>query len=101
MIVGICYQSKNNVGNDRTGFAFRIAEGVVEFEPGIISQTADEIMKAENAAESKTTGPSPKVRNGAMAWLSELLKTGPVAVKDVEQHAKDAGFTKSTIPFNR
>jgi putative DNA primase/helicase len=92
---------KNNIGNDRTGLAFTVADhmghGVVEWERGEVTTTADEALAAEAGADEGTRGPAPDARLAAERWLRELLKAGPVAVKTVQAEVKAAGMSWATV----
>jgi hypothetical protein len=89
--------SKNNLGPDATGMAYRIeAVGEVPrvvWEDEIIEISADEALRgASNTDENKTT-----LVDEAAEWLRVLLADGPVASNDVMFEAKDAGYSLATL----
>ena len=88
---------KNNVGNDRDGLAYRITNGAVAWEPGIISTSADEAIGGDG---SDTTRKAP-VRDAAADWLKELLSNGPMTASDVSDHAKAAMIASKTLRMAR
>jgi hypothetical protein len=94
---------KNNIGPDSSGLAFRI-EGVTvpsqagplstshvicESEP--VSVTADEVMSQSSTQEETTR------LTEAVDWLQEVLGSGPISSTTVEERARFAGITKSTL----
>jgi hypothetical protein len=60
-----------------------------------VTLSADETLATESA--NATPGPGPESRTQAREWLEELLANGPVAVATVQQEAKRAGFSWSTV----
>jgi hypothetical protein len=92
--------AKNNLGEDRTGYAYRIQAAAltgdivtsrIVWEPETVTMTADEAL-ASRAAEAK-----PRPRDMAAEWLSEVLADGPVAVSVIQADAKAAGFHWPTV----
>jgi hypothetical protein len=92
--------AKNNVGDDRTGFAYWIepARLVGEIEtcriawgPDLVTTTADEALAPHDPK------PRSRKRDAAAEWLRELLACGPVAVKKLRDEAKAAGYSWTTL----
>jgi putative DNA primase/helicase len=85
---------KNNLGNDRTGLAYRIAEdrGVpyVVWEREPVTMTADEALAPMQDAPRSA-------RDDARDFLTEILSREPVAVDEVRAQGKNAGFTWPTL----
>jgi hypothetical protein len=95
--------AKNNIGDDRTGYAYRIVPAVlsgggiatsrIDWEPEAVMITADEALSPPD-----TRAPKRALRRSAAAkWLSEILADGPVAVTTLQAEAEAAGFAWSTV----
>jgi putative DNA primase/helicase len=85
---------KNNLGDDSTGFAYRILDERIKWEESV-SITADAALVPDSKDGSR--GPKQAERKEAIAWLKELLKPGPLPAKDIFRQAEDAGYSKMTI----
>jgi hypothetical protein len=95
--------AKNNIGrDDLTGYAYRIETHWlpndietcrIAWEPELVTVTADEALAARGGADR---GNPPK-RNAAAQWLAAMLADGPVAVKILEEEAKEAGHSWATV----
>jgi putative DNA primase/helicase len=92
--------AKNNVGDDRTGYAYRIEPawlpGAIQtcriaWEPDAVTVTADEALAFRDA------NAKPRPRDMAAGWLRDLLANHPVPVREIEDEAKAAGFSMSTV----
>ncbi len=84
---------KNNVGDDRTGLAYAIAEGVngaplVVWERDVIQTSADEALMPEDDRSELEE---------AEHFLLEILKHGPKPSREVLKEAKDAGISERTL----
>ncbi len=88
---------KNNIGNDRDGFAYNIQGEIIDdkyktsriqWHPGIVQ--ASKVLKPD--AERKSTQESMSAE-----FLQELLSDGPMLVKDVFENGTGAGFNKSSL----
>ena len=90
--------TKNNLGDDKTGWAFSIVDGAVVWEPAPILTTADEAMAA--LAESAVEGHQSE-REAAAEWLSDFLASGPKPAKECEAEGVAATFAKKTIRLAR
>jgi hypothetical protein len=93
--------AKNNLGDDRTGYAFRIEPSSLEDDietsrvvwgPDVVTMTADEALAPRDLAGQ------PGKLDAAAKWLGEVLADGPVAVVKVRAEADAAGFAKSHLP---
>jgi AAA domain-containing protein/DnaB helicase-like protein len=92
---------KNNIGDDKTGFAFTI-EGVtlpagiatsrVAFEPFRVFVTADELLQIKPNAEAVRSAVEE-----ACDFLRKELAGGPKRATDIQSAAKDAGITHDTL----
>lgn len=85
---------KNNLGNDLTGMAYRIAEerGIpyVVWEKDPVTVTADEALSPMQDAPRSA-------RDDAAEFLTQLLARDPVPVDDIKSEGKLAGFTWPTL----
>lgn len=92
---------KNNLGTDRTGFAFavrsvRLQSGIetsgITWEPEPVTTTADEALHVANA--------DPEERGAlddATRFLRDLLAECPLPAKRIREDADGAGFSWITI----
>lgn len=85
-------RSKNNLSPVRTGLAFRIADGRVHWESGVVEMEADDALASESKAQTQ-----PRELEGAVAFLRELLADGPVAQAEVIKRGGAQGFSFSTL----
>jgi putative DNA primase/helicase len=92
--------AKNNLGNDRTGYAYRIESaslpGGIEtsrivWGPDVVTMTADEALAPRDVSVQ------PGKLDTAAEWLREVLADGPVAVAKVRAEADAAGFAWMTV----
>jgi hypothetical protein len=93
---------KNNIGDDRTGFAFTV-EGVtlpngigtsrVVFEPGTVEISAAELLQGQSESSAQDSGAVGE----AEEFLKQNLAGGPRPAKDVEKDAKAAWVSKRTL----
>ena len=92
---------KNNIGDDRTGFAYR-TQGVtlpssietsrVEFEPNPVTISASELLSGqqENDAESSTL-------SEAVDFLRQYLASGPKGALSTVKAGKEAAISERTL----
>jgi putative DNA primase/helicase len=92
---------KNNIGHDRTGFAFRIEERrttswtkapAIVWDEGPIALSADEALKPVGKAAREDGA-----LDEAKAFLAELLASGPLPVSEVKTEAAQAGISTATL----
>jgi len=86
---------KNNLGPDRTGFAYRVIEAnngaaIVDWEDETITISADDAL-AVLSNEDKTD------RQQAITFLEKELKDGPVNSKELYKSADACGVSKRTL----
>jgi RecA-family ATPase len=95
--------SKNNLGPDRDGLAFRIetrlvGQGIiapaVSWDSEPVTRTADEILAAVDKAGHRQ---NQSATDEAVDWLRELLADGPLPAKQVRSEGDAAGHTWATI----
>ncbi len=94
---------KNNLGQDKTGFAYRI-EGVeveggistsrVVFEEGFVDADANAVLAAQDGGGDNGEGGALAE---AIAFLQEELAAGEVPSKHVENAAREVGIAKRTL----
>jgi putative DNA primase/helicase len=87
---------KNNLGNDRDGFAYRVESNsdgapVIKWEPDPVKETAEQLL-SKVPMQKKT-----KPRQSAACWLSALLAGGPMRVADIEEQAIAEGHSWRTV----
>lgn len=83
--------TKNNLGPDDHGMAFRIIDSRLEWEAEPVLATAAEMLSAEPAH------PSASKLDAAAEWLRDALAGGPVSQSDLERLAQDSGHSLGTI----
>ncbi len=86
---------KNNIGDDKRGFAFSIVDGALAWERDAIYTTADQALSS--AEGDGKSGPDPEAMEAAKDWLMELLKAGPVAAATVKEECAAAGMNYRTV----
>jgi energy-coupling factor transporter ATP-binding protein EcfA2 len=91
---------KNNLGDDQTGYAFRIESvnlpGSIEtsrvtWEAGRVTVTADEALAPAQASEERT-----EVAEAA-DWLRGVIAGGAIEAKDVLRFGEAQGFNGRTV----
>lgn len=85
---------KNNIGNDKTGFSFKIEEVILDdgIETSRISWLQGNIT-TKDAFNPRLEKPL----NEADEFLLDLLKDGPMTSKEVDKNREGAGLSKSSI----
>ncbi len=96
--------SKNNLGPDRDGLAFRIetrevGKGIiapaVSWDSEAVTRTADEILSAMSGSSNRHTA-----QDDAKIFLQEALAHGPMSVSDLEAEARTAGLLGDRQPLS-
>jgi len=90
---------KNNLVPEGTGLAFTIGgqPPAISWEREPVAMSADDALSVENGDEKKKPGPQPETRNQAVEWLRDLRSGGPMASKDIQAEAKEAGYAWRTV----
>jgi hypothetical protein len=92
---------KNNLAPLGNGLAFRLEQRIVDkgivasaiaWESSPVTVSADEALRAAEDTER-----SPRALDEAVDFLAEKLASGPVPVREVEEHARALGISKRTI----
>jgi putative DNA primase/helicase len=96
--------SKMNIAPIRHGLAYRIEGCLIHSEGSkiatskIMYESAPVMISADQAlAASSAYGVNKSDKSEAIEFLKDLLKTGPMAVKDVKKEASDAGITPKSL----
>lgn len=94
---------KNNLGDDRTGFGYRVvgertAAGIetsrIEWVGGAFEVTASDVLAAKRSLDE----PDPESAKGrAAAFLMETLGGGPIRSTDIRRLANEAGIADRTL----
>ena len=93
---------KNNIGDDKTGFAFTIEphtlpSGIhtsrVAFEPFRVFVTADELVKPAKADADDARS----ALDEACDFLKSELRVGPQSAREIAKAAGDAGISADTL----
>ena len=87
---------KNNIGPDRGGLAYTVADdetGVpyVDWEDGAVETDVNAVMAADGDEEERSA------RTEAVDWLRSVLSDGPMLVRDLQRESKDAGLSWRTV----
>jgi len=86
---------KNNLGEDQTGFRFRLigepgSTPRVEWDSDPVTITADEVL-------AQKFGKEPTAQAEAEAWLRDALADGPVESNRIKRMAYQDGYSWGTI----
>lgn len=81
---------KNNLSANRTGMAYTIRDGRVEWEGEPIELSASEVL--ENSATEKRKGPEPVKSVKFTEWLWDRLQVGPERLHRIIDAARDDGL---------
>jgi putative DNA primase/helicase len=94
---------KNNIGDDKTGFSYRIkstmvADGIetshVEFDRAAVQIKAEDVLAAASPQVNASSGPASRE---AEQFLKEELADGPLAAGVLRSRAKAAGVSWRTV----
>ncbi|MBX3375170.1 MAG: AAA family ATPase [Phycisphaeraceae bacterium] len=89
---------KNNIAPDAGGLSYRIQPaGVggcpsVAWDPDPVNVSADDALSGDRDHDDGRTE-----RDDAAEWLRDFLADGPRQSKDVEQNAREAGYSIATL----
>ncbi len=86
---------KNNIGNDRDGFAFEILS--VTLDNGFETSRISWLPGLVNAQQIINPDTSKNSTNGATEFLRDLLANGPMPAKEVIDAGDGNGYSKSTL----
>ena len=91
---------KNNVGDDKTGMAYRISDDFTGNGPRVAWEDAPVTISADHATSAVRPKDEVNVRPQlaeAMNWLEDVLNDGPVPAKEVLKKAREDGIAKRTL----
>lgn len=86
---------KNNLGDDRTGFAYYIEQAannspMIQWEPEPVETTLEEMADA-------VTERKPRPIDHAIKWLQAALTEGEVAADELKERAESVGIAWRTV----
>jgi len=88
---------KCNLAGGVTGLAYRIVPSPRSEEVPVLAwEAAPVAMTAEEALDPSARRAATR-RGETAAWLAGLLSAGPMASKEIEERAWEAGFSKRTL----
>ena len=98
----VILRAKSNSGPDDGGFVYDLQQDAL---PGYPDVSASSVQWGESIhgtardllAEAEQRDDDSHEARDAVAWLRDLLATGPVQVKDVRRHGENAGFAWRTL----
>ena len=94
---------KNNIAPSQDGLAFRLEQR--EIAPEIVGSAVawDENAIVELTADQVLSGTAiqPSTKSDAVEFLLDLLAIGPMAVRDIEEQAVDAGLLGEGKPISQ
>lgn len=92
---------KNNLGNDRLGFEYRVTETILEYAVGPIKAPFIEWLGTSNRSAGELLNPpKPKAPNAAdiaKDFLRKELTQGKRLATEVQESAKQAGISPATL----
>jgi putative DNA primase/helicase len=91
---------KNNLAPDRTGYAFELVGRQVEgvSTSAVVWSSEPVTMSADEAL----TAAGKKVTSGAVDFVQEALRDGPMDQAEIVRRGKEAGFTERTsVPHEK
>ena len=92
---------KNNLGNDRLGFEYRVAETLLNYRSGTIKAPFIEWLGTTNRSAAELLNPpkpkEPSAVDIAKDFLRQELSSGSKPMKEVQASASAAGISKATL----
>jgi putative DNA primase/helicase len=92
---------KNNLGNDRLGFEYRVAETILNYRSGPIKAPYIEWLGTTNRSAAELLNPPKPKESGALdeakEFLNGQLAGGAKPAADVKAAATDAGISDATL----
>jgi hypothetical protein len=84
---------KNNLGPFAPTLAFTIDDAGLHWEPGTVEGSADDLL----AGDEQGSRADRKERDDARLFLTQALKDGPAASKELHKDAKANGIAQRTL----
>lgn len=92
---------KNNLGNDRLGFEYRVAETILNYRSGPIKAPFIEWLGTSNRSTTELLNPPKPKDTSALDEAKEFLRNqlagGTKPAADVKAAASDAGISDATL----
>jgi len=90
---------KNNIGNDKTGLAFRIESAQIEdgISTSRVVWEAEHVTQSANEIYAEASGGDRTATDEAVEFLEQLLADGPVPAKEAKRQATEAGLTERPL----
>ena len=92
---------KNNLGNDRLGFEYRVNEKLLDYASGTIKAPHIEWLGTSDRRASELLNPpkpkAPSAMDEAKDFLRKQLADGAQPVVDIQNAAKGAGISTATL----
>ena len=92
---------KNNLGDDRTGFQYRILEEILHYDEQTIKAPHIEWLGSTQRSAAELLEPPKRSRTSAVddakSFLEEELATGSKLVTELRESAKSAGISWASI----
>lgn len=92
---------KNNLGNDRLGFEYRVAETILNYRSGPIKAPFIEWLGTSNRSTTELLNPPKPKDTSALDEAKEFLRNqlagGAKTAADVKAAATDAGISDATL----
>ncbi|WP_298198565.1 AAA family ATPase [Novosphingobium sp.] len=92
---------KNNLGNDRLGFEYRVAEKLIDYPKGVIKAPHIEWLGRSERPASELLNPPKSNNTGALEEAKEFLRQtlagGAKPAAEVEDAADAAGISRATL----
>ncbi len=92
---------KNNLGNDRLGFEYRVTETLLNYSSGPIKAPFIEWLGVSNRSAGEILNPpkpkAPPALDIAKDFLRQELSSGPKPMKEVQVSAEAVGISKATL----
>jgi putative DNA primase/helicase len=92
---------KNNLGNDRLGFEYRVIEKLIDYSVGVIKAPCIEWLGASDRSAAELLNPpkakGPSALDEAKDFLRKELGEGARPTVDIQNAAKAAGISAATL----
>jgi hypothetical protein len=92
---------KNNLGDDKTGFQYRILEEILHYDEQTIKAPHIEWLGSTQRSAAELLEPPKRSRTSAVddakSFLEEELATGSKLVTEIRESAKSAGISWASI----
>ena len=92
---------KNNLGNDRLGFEYRVAEKLLDYPSGPIKAPFIEWLGTSNRSASELLNPpkakEPSALDEAKDFLRNQLAGGAKPAAEIKEVAENAGISSATL----